>query len=232
MDYQEEYFKKNKDWHSADSFEKVRRVNLLLEKHRDFKIKTVLDIACGNGSILLHFLKNKNFEKVLGVDISKKAIELAEKNDKEKKADWRILDILKDEIKKFDLVLALDIVEHIDDKLFLQRIKNKGRYFIFKVPIEDNFLNIFFKKVSFGKIDQQKDSLEKYGHINYYTEDRFLMILKQENYKIIDKIRMPLPKRSKLFREFLRIIFLPVWFISEKYYLKFNGGFIVILCSE
>ncbi len=232
MDYQEEYFEKNKDWHSVDSFEKARQVNLLLGKYNDLEIKSVLDIACGSGLVLLHFLENKNFEKVLGVDISQKAIELARKNNKDKKTEWRILDILKNDIEKFDLVLALDIVEHIDDELFLQKIKNTGRYFIFKVPIEDNFLNNFFKKVSFGKIDQRKDSLEKYGHINYYTEDSFLKLLKREDYKIIDKTRMPLPKRSKLLREFLRIVFLPLWFISEKYYLKFNGGFTIVLCSE
>ncbi len=104
-------------------------------------------------------------------------------------------------------------------------VKRKGAW-------EDNFLNSFLKKVSLKKIDQQKDSLEKYGHINYYIEDSFLKILKQGGYKIIDKIRMPLPKRSKLLREFLRIVFLPLWFISKKYYLKFNGGFIVILCSK
>ncbi len=232
MDYQEEYFEKNKDWHLADSFEKARQVNLLLGKYNDLEIKSVLDVACGNGLVLLHFLENKNFEKVLGVDISQKAIELARKNDKDKKTEWRILDILKNDIEKFDLILALDIVEHMDDKLFLKKIKNKGKYFIFKVPIENNFLNIFLKKVSLKKIDQQEDSLEKYGHINYYTEDSFLKILKQGGYQIVDKIRMSLPKRSKKFREFLRIMFFPIWFISKKYYLKFNGGFIVILCSK
>jgi len=73
--------------------------------------------------------------------------------------------------------------------------------------------------------------LEKYGHINYYTEEIFLNLLKEKKYEVLYKLEMPLPKRSKFFREILRIIFYPIWFFSKKFYLKFNGGFIVVLCK-
>ncbi len=232
MDYQKEYFEKNKNWHASDSEEKAFFINLLFQKIKKENIETVLDIACGNGKVFLSFIKDKNFKKLLGLDISKKAIEMAKKNDLEKKVEWRVADIFQENLEKFDLILGMDIIEHIDDKNFLEKIKNNGKYFIFKVPIEDNFLNTFLKKISFGKIDQQKDSLEKYGHINYYTEKKFLKLLAEKDFNVLEKIRAPLPKRTKFFREFLRIIFYPIWFFSEKFYLKFNGGFVIVLLKK
>ena len=117
-----------------------------LKKIKQGKIETIFDIACGNGLVLLSFVKNKNFKKVLGIDISQKVIEMAKQNDTEKQVEWKVADIFQEDLEKFDLVLALDIVEHIDDKKFLEKIKNNGKYFIFKVPIEENFLNTFLKK--------------------------------------------------------------------------------------
>lgn len=233
MDYQEEYILKNKDLHSEDSFEKARNVSKLFLKYKkDLKVNTILDIACGNGLVLLNFLGDKYFQKVTAVDISKKAIEMAKLNDKKNKVGWHVLDILKDDIEKYDLVLSIDIIEHVDDEFFLKKIKNFGKYFIFKVPIEDNFLNTFLEKISFGKINQKKDSLKKYGHINYYTEETFLKLLNNNNYKVLEKLRILLPKRSRWYREFLRINFLPVWFFSKKFSLKLNGGFLLILSES
>jgi len=146
MDYQEEYFEKNRNWHSEDSRKKSFYTDLLFKKIKQGKIETIFDIACGNGLVLLSFVKNKNFKKVLGIDISQKVIEMAKQNDTEKQVEWKVADIFQEDLEKFDLVLALDIVEHIDDKKFLEKIKNNGKYFIFKVPIEENFLNTFLKK--------------------------------------------------------------------------------------
>ena len=70
----------------------------------------VLDIGTGSGCILLSILKEINFSRGIGIDISSKAIQMAEANSKYLKLFYRskfkVIDLDKFNIGKYDLIVS------------------------------------------------------------------------------------------------------------------------------
>ncbi|MBU1091769.1 class I SAM-dependent methyltransferase [Patescibacteria group bacterium] len=85
--------------------------------------KTVLDVGCGTGE-LAYLVARKGARSVLGVDYSKKAIEIADKSYKSLNPSYRCEDI-SDVRGKFDVIVMAGVLEHIDNPLlFLKKTKN------------------------------------------------------------------------------------------------------------
>lgn len=73
---------------------------------------TILDAACGGGR-LLHFLKTRGYRRLTGVDVSAEQVALARQVvDDVAQAD--VHNFLARNLGKFDLVLGLDIIEHLN----------------------------------------------------------------------------------------------------------------------
>ncbi len=51
MDYQEQYLELHKDLHDSDSNDKIDAIMSILPLN--FKPKSILDVACGSGKILI-----------------------------------------------------------------------------------------------------------------------------------------------------------------------------------
>ena len=77
-----------------------------------FKNKRVniLDIGTGSGCILLSILKELNFSRGIGIDVSQKAIKVAKKNAKKLKLNHRCkfkhMDLEKFNLEKYDLIVS------------------------------------------------------------------------------------------------------------------------------
>lgn len=116
-------------WHQG----KVHLVKALLGEERDL---TILEIGCGTG-MLTKFLSN--YGTITGIDISPEAISFCQKQGLEKvfKADINSMDITPHR-SKYDLVVASDVLEHIQDdmqamKNIKKMLKESGR-FLLTVP--------------------------------------------------------------------------------------------------
>ena len=86
---------------------------LLIYKAIDFfknKRINILDIGTGSGCILLSILKELNFSRGIGIDISPKAVLTAEENSKNLKLFYRskfkVVDLDKFNIGKYDLIIS------------------------------------------------------------------------------------------------------------------------------
>lgn len=104
------------------------------------KGKRVLDVACGEG-YGSHLLKQWGADSVVGVDISVDAIEIATQSFKTEGVTFQVENVnlpLKLGRKKFDLIVSLETIEHVDDvEFFLNNIKNnlvKGGNVIISCP--------------------------------------------------------------------------------------------------
>ncbi len=140
-----EYVKKYINHIKADHFENplatlyieavlgapLRQIELIkkLENHGFiFKNKTVLDIGCANGSLLLACY-NAGAKKLVGIDIAAHHIEDAKMIIGKKNIDLLTIDIttqdLPEEYKPFNIILSTDVLEHVADvKQFFLKIKN------------------------------------------------------------------------------------------------------------
>jgi len=124
---------------------RCRRIHEVLKKLQISNENiSILDFGFGSGDLLASFPESCS---VTGVDVSRSAVENAQKNHifrKFKKSDFNTVpehDNDKMVNEKYDLVLSSHVIEHVDDDfLFLKtlrsRVKDNG-YLILFAPIEE-----------------------------------------------------------------------------------------------
>ena len=111
----------------------------------------IIDLGCGEGRIL-YLLKQMGYTNVVGVDISESQLQIARQiNNKVVKAD--ILEYLKNTADKYDLILSLDVIEHLQKSEALEflelcqvQLNDHGRL-ILQTP---NASSPFFGDVRYG----------------------------------------------------------------------------------
>lgn len=227
MDYQKEYITKNPNLGLDQANLKAKQVLAFLG---EIKIDSLLDLACGAGGITIILEKALKPKETVGLDISSAMISAAKENGRAKNITWLCQDLFSyNPEKKFDLVTCIDIVEHIEDDLgTLKKIATLGQNILIKVPMEDSVLDN--KIIRTLKIrDPWKENEIRYGHIHHYNEKQLLELFDKAGLKIIKQSYIPLPKRSRLFYEILRVVFLPIGWFSQKAMANFVGGFKIVL---
>ena len=123
---------------SYEHMKKTRtRFNLIIkEVSKHLRINSqILDLGCGNGLMSYEFRKEQIYYK--GVDFSEVAIKEAKKNSPN--FDFEIVDLNKYEIKEnYDIILILDVLEHIDNpERLLEQALKKGKIIIINSPFKD-----------------------------------------------------------------------------------------------
>jgi len=85
---------------------------------------TVLDLGCGGGKLLVPLLKDRRLERVVGMDVSSRALEIAERRLKldDRPLHWgRRVELIQgslvyadSRLKGFDAAAVIEVIEHID----------------------------------------------------------------------------------------------------------------------
>ena len=88
----------------------------VINKLKKLKVKTVVDLGCGSGDIIIHFCKRHKDLRGVGLDISKGAILEAKKNVNRAKLDKRI-DLIKGDM--------------VNPKTYSKKLKHKGNQLAF-----------------------------------------------------------------------------------------------------
>ena len=95
----------------------IEHFNLDKNSITPFEKLEVIDIGCGGGLISEPFARMK--AKVTGIDASKKNIEIAKIHSKKSNLEINYMAISAEELvkedKKYDVVFALEIIEHVSD---------------------------------------------------------------------------------------------------------------------
>ena len=152
----------------------------MIRKHH-LKAKTIADVGCGAGLVLLALARAARGKGIryTGFDISPQAIGLCRKI-KRANIKFARLDFLRDK-KHYDLALALDVVEHIEDCYgYLRRLRRRARYKIFIIPLD---LSSWF---IWRESKVIRDARERTGHLHHFSEYTALDTLRQTGYRIID----------------------------------------------
>ncbi len=229
MDYQAEYIKKNPTLHVEDTDKKFSEIIKVIKPTLEFN--SMIDIGCGAGVLTLkvkHFL---NIEEALGVDLSSHMIESARKFDQENEVKWIEEDYRKLDLSRiYDLSIAMDIVEHVEnDGEILEILSKISKYSVIKVPLEYSFMNRVFRRL--GIHDTFAETRNQFGHIHYYNFFKIRGLVEKyfeiENYSCIS-----MPKRKTKKWEYLRRLWLPIGIVSMKYMTCFGGGFAVFFLKS
>ena len=91
-------------------------------------------------------------------------------------------DLLEDESITFDVVMAIDVFEHVEDYFgFLRKLKKKGVYKVFHIPL-DLSVQAILRGAPILKLRRSV------GHINYFTKETALATLADTGYEVVDFI--------------------------------------------
>jgi 2-polyprenyl-3-methyl-5-hydroxy-6-metoxy-1,4-benzoquinol methylase len=125
------YLDKNPLWHTDGSPFKVQQILRMLAR-MESKPTTICEVGCGAGEVLRLLQREVDGGcSFCGYDISPQAIEMCQSRADEK-LQFKLMDIGLDQDAHFDLMLVLDVVEHIEDYFgFLAAIRSKSDFKIF-----------------------------------------------------------------------------------------------------
>ncbi|MGZ4848541.1 MAG: class I SAM-dependent methyltransferase, partial [Halobacteriota archaeon] len=108
-----EYLDTHPSWHVDDSRWKARQI-LKMTRNHDLAPRTVCEVGCGAGEILRQ-LQDRMSEDCafFGYEISPQALQLCERRSNDR-LHFTLADITQ-ETRTFDLLLFIDVIEHIED---------------------------------------------------------------------------------------------------------------------
>lgn len=172
-----EYLSKNPNWHEEDSPWKAKQVLKMLNRI-SLEPNTISEIGCGTGEILNQLHKKMSTEVTFsGFDISPDAILRAKTKMKERLVFHESNLIESNE--KFDLLLMMDVFEHVPDYLgFLGSCRKNANHFIFHIPLDINVWGLLTNAIIAGR--------KSVGHLHYFTRDTALATLHDSGYDIKD----------------------------------------------
>lgn len=157
------------DWFRTNKFGYRTHLNRILREFNGCKAAIILDIGCGEGLLAKLLLKKGVTQKVLGIDINEKAIELGkdlyENSCKTKKMELKCQAFSSlDRRRRFDYIVCSEVIEHVDNpELFLRKIDFKmKKWAIITTPNADYVSSSKYDKQVFNS-SQLIDMFERNG---------------------------------------------------------------------
>lgn len=221
-----QYLESNPTWHVEDSPWKARQILKILDRNGLYP-KTVAELGCGAGEILNQLYAAMPMSVMFsGFDISPDGIRLANEKTKERLNFY--LSGLPEDACRFDLLLLIDVLEHVPDYLgFLSQCKGKASYTIFHIP-----LDISAQAVLRDKLMKKRKSV---GHLHYFTKDTALATLRDTGYEVVDYFyttsAFELPRKTLK----SQLAFLPrkiMYKINQDLAVKLLGGCSLIVLTK
>jgi SAM-dependent methyltransferase len=178
------YLEKNPLWHVDESPFKAKQILRMLRKNR-LQPKTIAEVGCGAGEVLKLLQEQMDSACCFwGYDISPQALELC-KSRTHPRLQFKLADISQEEDAFFEMILVLDVVEHVENCFgFLREIRPKSDLKIFHFPLDLSVQAVLRKR---GLLKRR----ELYGHIHYFTKETALETLKDVGYSVLDYFYTP-----------------------------------------
>jgi hypothetical protein len=173
------YLRNNPDWHVDDSPWKAKHIATMLDRH-GIVPTTVCEIGCGAGEILRALSTHlEPATKFYGYEISPNAYKICSQKANER-FNFRLENLLDDEGAHFELVMAIDVFEHVEDYFgFLRKLRTKGQYKLFHIPLE-----LSAQQVLRGT--PLLEARRSVGHIHHFSKETALATLEDCGYRVID----------------------------------------------
>lgn len=173
-----EYLVANQDWHEGDAQWKASQVLRMIDKH-GISHRSICDVGCGTGGVLDELrLLLAGSTSLVGYEPSSQAALRRPANRQD------VIEFVEGgpdtDGRRFDLLLALDVFEHVEDYYgFLRMIRAKASHAIFHVPMDITVTTVLWP----GPVLR---SYEKVGHVQHFTRTLALQALRHSGYEIID----------------------------------------------
>ena len=171
------YLERHTGWHEEDSPWKASHVLRALKRH-GISPTTVGEVGTGAGEVLRLLSEQLLQADCEGWDISPQAHALSQEKASER-VRFILGDVLDSEIR-YDLMLALDVFEHVPDYIgFLERLRPRAERHVFHIPLEMNARSALLP----GSLLAARYET---GHIHHFCQATALATLQGAGYTIYD----------------------------------------------
>lgn len=222
-----EYLERNPSWHIEESPWKAEQVLRML-KQNGLLPGTICEVGCGAGEVLKQLREKIGHECTFwGYEISPQAFELC-KLKENKTLHFKMLDIQLERNTYFDLILVLDVLEHLEDCFsFLRTIRPKSPYKMFHIPLD----------LSAQTVLRQNALLKRrnmYGHIHYFTKETALRLLEDAGYQVLDYFYTPrsIEFASEPIQKVLKPMRTLFFAIHQDWTARVLGGFSLLVLAR
>ena len=222
-----EYLKKNPTWHVEESPWKAKQILRMLRQNK-LHPRTICEAGCGAGEVLKQLQSHLDGQcRFWGYEISPQAFEMCQAKANER-LSFKLADICREENVFFDLMLALDVIEHLEDYFrFLRDIRSKSTYKIFHIPLDLCAQTVLRKN---GLLKRRN----LYAHIHYFTKETAIRTLEDVGYQVLDHfytprmIDLPLDRVQKTLRFPRKICFA----LHPDLAVRVLGGFALLVLAR
>lgn len=173
-----DYLSNNPTWDVEDSEWKAGQVLKIFERN-SISPRSIVEVGCGAGGILaaLHdVLPDVSF---VGCDIAPDAsrfwAKYADMNIK-----FSVGDFIQQENAKFDVLLLLDVIEHLPNPFkFLTDLHGRSVFYVFHIPLDLSAMSVLREQpLLFVR--------QKVGHIHYFTKGLALSLIEESGFQVLD----------------------------------------------
>jgi len=222
------YLETNPTWHEEDSAWKAEQIIKILERNA-LAPESVCEVGCGAGEILLQLSRKFSETRFDGYEISPQAFAICQPKAHNTLTFYH-QDLLSspDEVH-FDLVMAIDVFEHVEDYLgFLRGLKSRGEYKLFHIPLDISVQAVL-------RSSPVLHARRAIGHIHQFTKETALEALNESGLEVLDwfytggSLGAPnLPASAKLMKLPRRLAFS----INQDLAARILGGFSLMVLAR
>lgn len=174
------------EWLRRGAIEKVNSIEQLLKRNH-IRPKTLLELGCGTGAVIMECQRRGLAERYIAVDSSQEAIQYLSRNSAGIKAIVADITASESLLEECDVLVLTHVIEHLEEPLeFLQSLRGlQFSCLIAEVPLEDLLggrLKALFS-------DRTRNAA---GHVQFYTARSFEHLLSSSGF-VIDDTRKYVP---------------------------------------
>lgn len=183
----------NPSWHEQDAPWKAAHVTRMIQRH-GLDPATICEVGYGTGEILLALEQSFPNARLSGYEVAPHAYARAVTKQTER-TSFHLENILQRSDFHADLILAADVIEHVEDYLgFLTRLRPLATYKIFHIPLDLSAQSV----IRSTPIMSQRQGV---GHIHYFYKQSALAALTDCGYTVLDSFytasRLELPDQAR-----------------------------------
>ncbi len=173
-----DYVERNPTWHIEDSPWKASLVREVLQS-QSLVPESICEVGTGAGGILAELRKAYPRAELFGYDIAPAAAQFWGEHE-EANIHFRLGDFFDMNERTYDVVLALDVIEHVGDQFeFLSRLRGTADYHVFHIPLDLSALSVLRERPLL-------DKREKVGHVHYFTKNLALSLIRECDYDVVE----------------------------------------------
>jgi hypothetical protein len=137
-------------------------------------------------------------------------------------------DLISKDVEPFDLLLCVDVVEHVEDYMgFLRKLRTKAVHKIFHIPLE---LGVYMILRPQAFVNARKTV----GHLHSFTKETALATLNDTGYTIIDWFYTP-SAIDNPFNRIRRLIRFPhqvLTLMNPDFSVRLLGGYELLVLTK